>query len=153
MKLRKFEHGDKLIEVVIKHGQLLQNETFKNTIYFWNYPVQCFNSTLEKEIKNRYMVQYSRMRSTYFSVIKEKKREDMYKDKFIILHYQQGTCNPLSSRSKFEPIADWSNSPTVVGPMIQGTHRDIKIMIFSYRDEYEIIEHEPQLQQESFCNW
>lgn len=48
------------------------------------------------------------MRSTclkYF-VTKEMERDDMYKDKFIVLHYQQGTCNQLSSRSKFGPIED-----------------------------------------------
>lgn len=60
----------------------------------------------------------------------------MYKDNFVVLHFQQSTCicNPLSSRSKF------------------GKHRDIKIIILSYRDEFEIIQHEPYIQQKSACN-
>lgn len=78
------------------------------------------------------------MRSTClkFSVIKEMETEEMYKDNFVVLHFQQSTCicNPLSSRSKF------------------GKHRDIKIIILSYRDEFEIIQHEPYIQQNSACN-
>lgn len=71
-----------------------------------------------------------------FSAIKEKEREEMYDDNFVVLHFQQGTCicNLLSSWSKF------------------GKHRDIKIIILSNRDELEIIQHETYIQQESACH-
>lgn len=91
-------------------------------------------STLEKEFK--YLKSKTEKCSTILSVIKEKETEEMYKDNFVVLHFQQSTCicNPLSSRSKF------------------GKHRDIKIIILSYRDEFEIIQHEPYIQQERACN-
>lgn len=60
-------------------------------------------------------------------VIKEKEREEMYEDNFVVLHFQQSTCicNPLSSMSKF------------------GKHRDIKIIFLIYK--FEIIQHEPYI--------